>query len=169
MVGEMNRMQAPWRIDYIKAAKEEGCVLCQALQRGNDRESLILQRNELAFVIMNKYPYTNGHLMVAPNEHLGDMTEVRPEVWREVMVLSQLCVRALDEVAQPHGYNLGINVGRVAGAGVLGHLHLHVVPRWNGDVNFMPVLAEVRVINQHIEEMYEDLARAFARLKNSPE
>jgi len=165
----MNRMQAPWRIDYIRSAKEEGCILCGALEKGDDRGSLILHRGERAFVIMNKYPYTNGHLMVAPNEHLGDITEVRPEVWQEVMVLSQKCVRALDAVAQPHGYNLGINVGRGAGAGGLGHVHLHVVPRWNGDVNFMPVLANVRVINQHIEEMYEDLAKAFAELKNSPE
>jgi ATP adenylyltransferase len=161
----MDRLYAPWRMTYIKGEKEEGCVLCRAAQAADDRAVLVLERGRHAFVVLNKYPYTNGHLMVSPYAHVGAMGDLAPEVWTEMMTLTQLCVRALDAVSGPHGYNIGINVGRVAGAGVEDHLHLHVVPRWNGDVNFMPVLADCRVINQHIEESYQVLAAALAQLK----
>jgi len=160
----MDRLHAPWRIDYLKAEPESGCVLCNAIGRGDDRAALVLHRGENAFVIMNKYPYTNGHLMVAPYAHLGDLQAIVPAVWTEVMELCQLCCRALAIASRPHGFNLGLNIGRVAGAGVENHLHMHVVPRWNGDVNFMPVLADARVISQHIEETYDELAKVFLEL-----
>jgi ATP adenylyltransferase len=163
----MDTIQAPWRIDYIKGEKSGGCILCDAAKSDDDRKSLVLARGALAFVMMNKYPYTNGHLMVSPYAHIGAITEIPPEMWTEIMTLAQLAVRALEATAQPHGFNLGINVGRVAGAGVQDHLHLHIVPRWTGDVNFMPVLADVRVVNEHIEETYLALARALAASKTS--
>lgn len=154
----MDRLHAPWRIDYLKAEPEEGCILCNAANADDDRRALVLYRGKHAFVILNKYPYTNGHLMVTPHAHVGDIQEIAPEVWTEIMTLCQQCCRALEQTCRPHGFNLGLNIGRVAGAGVEGHLHMHVVPRWNGDVNFMPVLADARVISQHIEESYEELA-----------
>ncbi|MDP8221985.1 MAG: HIT domain-containing protein [Candidatus Lernaella stagnicola] len=161
----MDRIFAPWRIDYIKADQpEEGCVLCNAAQADDDAEKLVLHRGVHAYVIMNKYPYTNGHLMVSPYAHLGEMTALSTEMWAEVMELTTLCVRALEMYGRPHGFNIGMNIGRVAGAGVEGHLHMHVVPRWNGDVNFMPVLADVRVINEHIGETFAALRRAFEEL-----
>jgi ATP adenylyltransferase len=161
----MDLLQAPWRIDYIKGERPEGCVLCNALASRDDRESLVLLRGVDAFVLLNRYPYTNGHLMIAPKSHLGSVAAIRPEVWTEIMTLMQVGVRALEAVSSPHGFNIGLNVGRAAGAGVEDHLHLHVVPRWNGDVNFMPVLAETRVINQHIEETYAALVEALAKLQ----
>ncbi|NLH50090.1 MAG: HIT domain-containing protein [Myxococcales bacterium] len=165
----MDRLNAPWRIDYIKSEKEEGCVFCNALRAADDRRMLILHRGRQAFVIMNKYPYTNGHVMVAPYAHLGSIAEITPEVWAEIMSLAQQAVQAIETTSKPHGFNLGINVGRVAGAGVEGHLHLHIVPRWNGDVNFMTVLADCRVINQHIEETYAALAEAWPRMPSNTE
>ena len=165
----MDRLNAPWRIDYIKSEKEEGCVFCNALRAADDRRMLILHRGRQAFVIMNKYPYTNGHVMVAPYAHLGSIAEIAPEIWAEIMSLAQQAVQAIEATSKPHGFNLGINVGRVAGAGVEGHLHLHIVPRWNGDVNFMTVLADCRVINQHIEETYAALADAWPQMPSNTE
>ena len=161
----MDRMHAPWRIGYIKEEQDQGCIFCTKPQEKDDRKNLILLRTDTCFVIMNKYPYINGHIMVAPYEHIGRVEELPIQVWSDIMGMSQRCVRAMEIAMKPHGYNLGVNVGRVAGAGMEGHLHLHIVPRWNGDVNFMPVLAECRVISQHIEETYEELAAAFATLK----
>jgi len=163
----MDILNAPWRIDYIKSEKQEGCVLCNAARAADDRESLVLARGAKAFIMMNKYPYTNGHLMVAPYDHIGEITAIAPDVWTEIMTLAQMAVRALEATSRPHGFNLGVNVGRVAGAGVEDHLHLHVVPRWLGDVNFMPVLAQARVLNQHIGETYIALAAALAQLKDA--
>jgi ATP adenylyltransferase len=159
-------MHAPWRIDYIKAEMEDGCVLCTAAGSADDREKMVVHRGRDAYILMNKYPYTNGHLMVAPYAHLGSVAAITPEVWTEIMTLTQLGVAALERTSAPHGFNIGMNIGRMAGAGVEGHLHMHIVPRWNGDVNFMPVLADVRVVNQHIEEAYDALIGAIAELLN---
>jgi len=161
----MDRMHAPWRIGYIKGEKEEGCIFCTRPKLTDDRKNLILLRGETCFVMMNKYPYINGHLMVAPYEHIGRVEELPVAVWADIMAMAQQCVRALEMTMKPHGYNLGVNIGRVAGAGMEDHVHLHIVPRWNGDVNFMPVLADCRVISQHIEDAYDELAKAFAELK----
>lgn len=161
----MDRMYAPWRIRYIKDDNEEGCIFCNKPAENDDEKNLILLREENCFVIMNKYPYINGHIMVAPYEHIGQVENLPLAVWTDIMRVAQLCVRALKEAMNPHGFNIGINVGRVAGAGMDGHVHLHIVPRWQGDVNFMPVLADCRVISEHIEESYESLRAALRKLE----
>jgi ATP adenylyltransferase len=160
----MDRMHAPWRIAYIKEEKQEGCIFCLKPAATADQANFILARGSNCFAIMNKYPYTNGHLMVAPYQHIGEVEELPAAIWTEMMELTQWLVRALKAAMKPHGFNLGVNVGRVAGAGMDGHLHLHIVPRWNGDVNFMPVLADCRVISEHIEDSYRSILAALAEI-----
>ena len=155
------RLWAPWRLEYVSGgAGEGGCIFCDKPGLDDD-EALIVHRGERVFVVLNLYPYANGHLMVAPYRHLagpGDLDEAeRAEMWR----LLDESVRALTDAMSPHGFNAGINIGRVAGAGVEGHLHLHVVPRWNGDTNFMPVLADVKVMPEHITRTAEKVRAAW--------
>ena len=161
----MKRVWAPWRIEYIKSDKDAGCIFCDMLQFGNDPKMLILERNVHTFVVMNKYPYTNGHLMIAPYEHTNDITALTPPVRDEMFASVQKCVRVLKAQMNPHGFNIGLNLGLVAGAGVEDHLHFHVVPRWNGDNNFMPVLADCRVISEHLEETYLNLHEHFGTIE----
>jgi ATP adenylyltransferase len=152
------QLWAPWRLEYITQADEQpGCVFCDAAA-GDDEERLIVHRGERAFVLLNKYPYASGHLMVAPVRHVGDFGELSPEEATEIHVLAQGALAALEAEYAPHGFNLGWNLGRVAGAGVVDHVHLHVVPRWNGDTNFMPVLADVRVLPEALAETHRRLA-----------
>jgi len=165
----MDRLYAPWRMTYIKSEKTSGCIFCESVKVENDRQSLILLRGESCFVIMNKYPYTNGHLMVAPYAHIGQVEGLPLPAWTEMMALAQRCVAALKETMDPHGFNLGLNIGRAAGAGMEEHVHLHLVPRWNGDVNFMSVFGDVRVINQQLEEGYEVLAAALNKQRGEAE
>jgi ATP adenylyltransferase len=158
------RIWAPWRLDYVKDASKdsaEECIFCAALEAGDDEASLIVHRGERAFVILNKFPYTNGHLMVAPYEHVAALPEVDAETVAELMALTQRAMKTLEERYAPHGYNVGFNQGRVAGAGVEHHIHLHVVPRWGGDTNFMPVLADTRVMPQSLEQSYAALVGTF--------
>lgn len=159
-----DRIWAPWRLEYVKdAAKDEesGCIFCTKPAAGDDRGSLIVHRGRLAFVILNLYPYTNGHLMVAPYEHIGRLQDLAGETVAEMMTLSQQAMRVLEESFNPHGFNVGINQGRVAGAGVEHHIHLHVVPRWGGDTNFMPVVADTRVMPQTLDQTFEALTGRF--------
>jgi ATP adenylyltransferase len=152
---------SPWRMEYIRSAMAEevdGCLFCDKLAAGDDEASLILARTDLAFAILNAYPYNPGHLMVAPVRHVGEVEEVEPEESSAMSELLQRSIRALRESSNPDGFNVGMNLGRVAGAGVPGHLHWHVVPRWNGDTNFMPVVGKTKVLP-------ELLADTFARLK----
>jgi len=161
----MKQLWAPWRMTYIRGEAEkpeDGCIFCIRDILGEDRERLILHRGDHAFVLMNKYPYTNGHLMVAPYRHTADPAELSEAEALEMHRLLVFCRDALRERIAPHGFNIGMNLGQVAGAGIADHLHLHVVPRWSGDTNFMPVFADVRVIPQHLEATYEHLAVAFA-------
>jgi len=153
---------APWRIEYIRAPKGSGCVFCEALGAGADRDRLVLHRGESAFVILNRYPYTAGHLMVVPNRHVADPEALSPEESGELWALAVRAKAALDAEFKAQGYNFGLNLGPAAGAGVRDHLHLHVVPRWVGDTNFMAALGEVRVISQHLSEIYDSLAPRFA-------
>ena len=158
------RIWAPWRLAYVKDASkdtEEGCIFCVKPEEDDDRANLIVHRGEHSFVILNLYPYTNGHLMVAPYEHIASFQELSPETIAEMMALAQRAMARLEEVYDPHGYNVGINQGRVAGAGVEHHIHLHVVPRWGGDTNFMPVIADTKVMPQTLEQSYDALAGAF--------
>ena len=158
------RIWAPWRLEYVKDASkdsEQECIFCAKPADGDDQANLIVHRGERCFVILNLFPYTNGHLMVAPFEHLGSITELPAETIAEMMELAQRAMRGLEERYAPHGYNVGFNQGRVAGAGVEHHIHMHVVPRWGGDTNFMPVLADTRVMPQSLEQSYETLRDVF--------
>lgn len=160
----MKQLWAPWRMAYIRGESEQpenGCVFCVRDRVGEDRERLILYRGEEVFVLMNKYPYTNGHLMIAPYRHTADPAELTEAEAQEMHRLMIVCRDVLRQRISPHGFNIGMNLGQVAGAGIADHLHLHIVPRWSGDTNFMPVFADVRVIPQHLEATYEHLAPAF--------
>jgi ATP adenylyltransferase len=158
----MERIWAPWRLEYIQSADEQsGCVFCNAAGL-DDEKGLIVHRGDLAFVLLNKYPYAGGHVMVAPYRHCGALGELSDEEALEVHRLSVQALDVLTAVMSPQGFNLGWNLGRVAGAGVLDHVHEHVVPRWVGDTNFMPVLADVKVMPEHLAETRRKLAAAWA-------
>src|SRR5215211_6672306 len=160
-----HRIWAPWRLPYVKDASKdstEGCIFCTAPAENDDRGNLIVHRGERCFVILNKFPYTNGHLMVAPYEHTATLQELDTDTVAELMALSQRGMKALESSYSPHGYNVGFNQGRVAGAGVEHHIHMHVVPRWGGDTNFMPVLGDTRVMNQTLQDSFETVRKAFA-------
>jgi ATP adenylyltransferase len=155
------QLWAPWRLEYIREADDhEGCVFCLAAA-GDDAERLVVHRGARAFVLLNRYPYASGHLMVAPFRHVGDFGELEDYEALEIHRLAEQGLGALAQEYEPQGYNLGWNLGRVAGAGVLDHVHLHVVPRWAGDTNFMPVLADVKVMPEHLAEARRKLARAW--------
>jgi ATP adenylyltransferase len=158
------RIWAPWRLPYVKDAskdRESECIFCAALEAGDDEANLIVHRGELCFVILNKFPYTNGHLMVAPYEHVATLQELAEPTVTELMSLAQRGMHALETGYSPHGYNVGFNQGRVAGAGVEHHIHMHVVPRWGGDTNFMPVLGDTRVMNQTLADSFQTVRKAF--------
>ncbi len=158
------RIWAPWRLAYVKDASkdaEEGCIFCSKPAEDDDRANLIVHRGERCYVILNLFPYTNGHLMVAPFEHVGKLQDLDPETIAEMMALGQQAIRRLEEVYSPEGFNVGFNQGRVAGAGYDSHIHMHVVPRWAGDTNYMPVLADTRVMPQTLEQTYEALKDGF--------
>ena len=160
----IERIWAPWRLEYVKdAAKdaEDACIFCAKPSEDDDAANLIVHRGERAFVILNLYPYTNGHLMIAPFEHIGAIQDLPPETTAEMMALAQRAITILEDRYAPHGFNVGFNQGRVAGAGVEHHIHMHVVPRWGGDTNFMPVLADTRVMPQTLEQSYEALRGEF--------
>ena len=154
----------PWRGQYIKSGDqpEEGCVLCNVHQAGKDAEKLVLFRGTYAFVMLNLYPYNPGHIMVVPYEHTADFAGLYPHAAAEIMALSQRATAALAAEMQPHGFNLGMNLGKVSGAGVDQHLHMHVVPRWNGDTNFMPLIGGVKLIPEAIDDTYAALLPRFA-------
>jgi len=160
----MDYLWTPWRYRYIAdAIKDEGCVFCAAVAMNDDPQALIVFRGAKNFVILNRYPYTSGHVMVVPYQHTADLPATDPETLAEMMVLAQRVQLALEKTYHPQGYNLGMNLGRAAGAGVTGHLHLHVLPRWSGDSNFMTVVAETRVEPEDLSTTYEKLHAALAQ------
>jgi ATP adenylyltransferase len=155
------RIWAPWRLEYIQSADElPGCIFCLA-RDGDDEERLVVHRDREAFVLLNRFPYASGHLMVAPLRHVGDFGELEDEEALEIHRLAASGMAALAETYAPQGYNLGWNLGRIAGAGVVDHVHMHLVPRWAGDTNFMPVLADIRVLPEHLAETRRKLAEAW--------
>ena len=153
----MEKLWAPWRMAYIEVSQPSGCIFCTKPEAGDDREQLILYRGAHCFVIMNLFPYNNGHVMAAPFRHTADLVGLLPEEQAEMMTLTRYCVRVLQEAFRPEAFNIGMNLGRTAGAGVADHLHMHVVPRWNGDTNFMPVLGQTKVIVESLLEFYDRL------------
>ena len=158
----MERLYSPWRSQYIEGFdKIEGCFLCNAYKSNDDEKNLVLYKGKKCFVIMNLYPYNAGHLMVCPNEHIGDFEKLDEETLCELNILTQKMIKALKIALNPDGFNLGYNLGRVAGAGLETHVHNHIVPRWNGDTNFMPVIGEVKVISQDLKDIYNKIKRAL--------
>jgi ATP adenylyltransferase len=158
------RIWAPWRLEYVKDASkdsEETCIFCVKPAEDDDEANLIVHRGERCFVILNLFPYTNGHLMIAPYEHVATLQDLDAETTAEMMALAKRAIEILEDRYSPQGYNVGFNQGRVAGAGVEHHIHMHVVPRWGGDTNFMPVLADTRVMPQSLEESYKTLRGGF--------
>ena len=157
----MENMWAPWRIEYIQMAKPEGCILCDKPAEDNDAQNYILYRGEKNFIIMNSYPYNPGHLMVAPYRHIATLDGLTEAERHEHFDIVSRAVRVLREVFNPGGFNIGMNLGRVAGAGIDDHVHTHIVPRWQGDTNFMPVLSDVRVIPEALADTYQKLKDGF--------
>lgn len=157
----MDNLWAPWRLAYVTAAKRPGeeasCFICRGLAEHEDRSNLIVLRTPQSVVLLNRFPYNNGHLLIAPRAHKGQLGELTPEELLDSMETLRRMLAALDRLLDPDGYNVGLNLGRVAGAGLPGHLHWHVVPRWQGDTNFMPVVADVKVIVQALDSLYDCL------------
>jgi ATP adenylyltransferase len=159
----MERLWAPWRMEYIDSARDEeeaGCLFCEKPKEGDDEKALILARSEKSFAMLNKYPYNSGHLMVAPFRHVGELEDLEDDESLDMQQLLQRSIQAVKEAMKPDGFNLGMNLGRVAGAGVPDHLHWHVVPRWNGDTNFMPILGDTKILPQ-------GLTSSFMKLRSS--
>jgi ATP adenylyltransferase len=161
----MERLWAPWRMSYIRSIdkEDEGCIFCKKPAENNDRDNLILLRGRHAFVIMNLYPYNNGHLLVVPYRHLPDIGDIDPDTASELWGLIVRSKQALIKAFCPEGFNIGINLGRTAGAGIDQHLHVHIVPRWNGDTNCLPVIGETKVISQSLGDAYDSLLPWFER------
>jgi ATP adenylyltransferase len=158
----MKELWAPWRLEYIQSVDEErGCFLCNAAQTDDDEQHLVVHRGERAFVVLNKFPYSSGHLLVAPFAHGLNFDDLDDSTALEIHRLGAAALRALRDVYAPDGFNLGWNIGRIAGAGVPEHGHLHVVPRWSGDTNFMPVLGDVKVMPEHLRQTRAKLAAAW--------
>jgi len=158
----MDHIYSPWRKEYFDRDKSNpSCVFCEAIKQPDSAENLIIFRGKFAFVILNRYPYTSGHLMVVPYLHSSVLSELKGDVLLEMMQLTQKAVSVLGQEYQPQGFNIGMNLGAVAGAGIIEHLHMHVVPRWNGDANFISVIGQTRVLPETLEETYERLRAAW--------
>ena len=165
----MEKLWSPWRSNYIDSFKtqtgDEKCVFCEQETKSiSDENSIVVYKGDKCFVTLNLYPYHSGHLMIIPFRHLSDFNDLSTEEMAEVMNLVQLSMKALDKVMSPHGFNFGANIGRAAGAGIDQHLHFHIVPRWSGDSNFMPVLGDVKVISQDLLVTKNNLIKAFAEI-----
>lgn len=164
----IRRLWAPWRAEYIYCATKDSnsrrsCLFCRLAREKDDRQNLLLWRSRFGFVVMNRFPYNNGHLMIAPYRHVASFERLKTEEGAGIFEMLSVVLRILRQTYRPEGFNVGANLGRVAGAGVAGHVHLHIVPRWQGDSNFMPLLAETKVVSEHLAVTYERLAGQFSR------
>jgi len=163
----LRHLHSPWRSAYIGTFKEKKkpneCLFCRIAAEDEDAKNLIVWRGKTCYVVLNRYPYNSGHLMVVPYRHLGAFQQLRSAEHREIMEVTGRCMKALDTLSIPHGYNFGANLGRVAGAGIEQHIHFHLVPRWNGDTNFMPVLAEVKVVSERLEDLQVSLSKELKK------
>lgn len=163
--GNPRILWAPWRANYVKRKRKGGCIFCEAVEKPHCPESLVLRMGARVFTMMNRFPYAHGHLLVSPVRHIPELDGLSRDEEIALMEELKLAIRVLSRVLEPQGFNIGMNLGEVAGAGYAGHLHVHIVPRWNGDMNFMPILADVRVISEHLEETYSKLRVEFARVQ----
>ena len=162
--GIFEKLWAPWRMKYIEeidTGADGGCIFCDKPNENNDCENLIVRRGKKCFVILNKFPYNNGHLLIVPYAHTSELSELGGDTMLEMMQTVELVVAAMKKIMRPDGFNVGMNLGRSSGAGIAEHLHLHVVPRWNGDTNFMPVVSGTKVISESLEDSYEKIKNAL--------
>jgi len=159
----MDKLWAPWRTGYLYAKKKNGCVFCDSLKP--KKKAWVILKNKYSFAVLNKYPYNNGHLLAAPLRHIGDIPGLKDEEILDLFKTVSQAKDVLSRALKPAGFNIGINIGESAGAGVTGHLHIHLVPRWKGDTNFMPVLYNTKVISQSLEELYRRLKRALKTVR----
>ena len=157
----MKQIWAPWRMEYIQMEKEEGCILCEKPRLDGDAANYILYRGDKNFVIMNSYPYNPGHLMIAPYRHIASLEELTDEELHDHFDIVRLSITVVRQVFSPGGFNLGMNIGKVAGAGIEDHVHTHIVPRWQGDTNCMPVISDIRVVPEALAETYQKLKGKF--------
>ena len=157
----MNKLWAPWRMDYIRTPKEDGCVFCKKHQSTKDRENLLLFRGEESFVLMNLYPYSNGHLMISPYKHTSNTNDISSIGNQEIMFLTNKSMEIIKNTMGADGFNIGANLGKAAGAGIEEHLHFHIVPRWIGDTNFMPVVGNTKVMVEGLQETWDSMKPQF--------
>jgi ATP adenylyltransferase len=165
----MHYLWSPWRMTYIQEDKKsKSCVFCHAIAHPDDPQSLVVHLGEQAYVIVNRYPYTSGHLMVVPKVHVPSIEDLDPDIRAEMMELTTLCMQLLRQVYQPQGFNVGLNIGSAAGAGIEEHVHMHIVPRWGGDTNFMASLGQTRVLPETLEDTHQRLCAAWAAQTPTP-
>lgn len=163
----MNNLWAPWRMKYIKGEEgkiSDGCVFCRIVNEKDDRKNYIVFRGETCYVVLNKFPYNNGHVMVIPYNHKNDLLSLSPQIQNECQLLINKTITALRKTLNPQGINVGLNLGSAAGAGIAEHVHYHILPRWTGDTNFMPAIAGVKVISESLDDTYNKLKEAFKEL-----
>ncbi len=163
----MKRLWSPWRMRYVSNVEDyrkEGCIFCDKPASGDDAEALIVHRGRTCFIMLNAFPYNTGHLMISPYRHVGELEELRSEEYCEMMELAVLASRAIQAEVHSQGMNLGMNLGKAGGAGIADHLHMHLVPRWDGDTNFMPVIAEVKVMPETLPQTHSRLSAAIRRV-----
>lgn len=168
----MHRLWAPWRAKYIQEVTDknpDSCFLCEAVRSNKPEESFVLEFSKHSFAILNIYPYNTGHLMVVPLRHVANLEELSEEEHADIGLLLSRCIKAVKKAYSPHGINVGMNLGRAAGAGLESHIHYHVVPRWNGDTNFMPVIADTKVVSEMLEDTYKKLKKALLEIKKEDE
>lgn len=161
----MKKLFSPWRSVYIQSfqggKKAKGCLFCRIAKERKDKENLIVWRGKECFVVMNRYPYNNGHLLVVPYQHASSMNALRDATNSEIMKTVSRCMRVLHKISKPDGFNFGANIGRASGAGIANHVHFHIVPRWNGDTNFIAVLADVKVVSEDIQKYWHTLTSSL--------
>lgn len=163
-MSQIEQIWAPWRIEYILQPHKRGCILCQKPQQKKDKANLILYRGEGNFIMLNAFPYNPGHLMVAPYRHVAKLEDLTDTESKEHLDMIKLSIKLLNEAVKPSGFNIGMNLGRIAGAGIDDHIHSHIVPRWQGDTNFMPVVAKTKVLPQALSESYDVLKEGLRKV-----
>lgn len=167
----MKRLYSPWRSEYIQTFKErkksKGCLFCTIAKDNNDAKNLIVWRGQKCFVVINRFPYNSGHIMIVPYKHAKDFSKLTDSELSEIMITAKKCFKAFKEVNNPQGFNFGLNIGSVAGAGIAGHIHFHIVPRWDGDTNFMPVLASIKIISEDINKCFKQFREALKKSSKS--
>ena len=156
----MKKIWAPWRSEFIYNRKRKGCIFCIGKQATKNKKAYVLKKTKHSFSMLNIYPYNNGHIMISPKRHKAKLSGLSPEESADLMLLLNETTGLIDNVLKPDGYNIGINIGKTAGAGYPGHVHIHVVPRWDGDTNFMPVLSDTKIISESLDSLYRRLKKA---------